>query len=198
MTSHVGTARYRRLCLQGLGASVILGAILSAVSAQATIVVARSVEQLAADAVMVVRARVNSQWSAWTPNHRRIDSFTELEVVDTWAGKAPEAIVVRTIGGRMGGVGMRISGTTRFEPGEDVVLFLSKDLAEAGGYRVLGLSQGKFKVEQQGTQLMAIPDAQGLVLARPSVAQTQEEVKPMLLSTLKARVQAATRQQQPR
>ena len=44
----------------------------------------------------------------------------------------------------MGGIGQRVDGAPAFAGGEEVVVFLNR--AEAGGYRVAGLAQGKFSV----------------------------------------------------
>ena len=104
------------------------------------------VEDLAQRADRAVHARVIDVQSwrdgiAWT----RI----ELEVIEDWlgAGEAPSRIELVQPGGFTGEFGTLVFGMPRFELDEEVAVFLAED---AGATRVVGLSQGKFRVAPSG------------------------------------------------
>lgn len=134
-------------------------------SAHATVALKLSVEDMAREAAVVVRAQARAHMSAWDESHRRIYTYTELEVLETWAGEADSTVVVRTLGGEVDGVGMKVSGVARFEDGEEVVLFLRTDPAHEAELTVVGMSQGKLRIAREGEKTLAVPQAGGLVLA---------------------------------
>lgn len=177
------------------GLAVALAGLLASGEASASVVLAQTVEQMSVKADLVVRAEVRARMSAWDEAHRRIHTYTELAVTETWVGQAPSTIVVRTLGGEVDGIGMRVSGVAHFEVGEDVVLFLRADqLVQADDqFQLIGLSQGKFHLEQGETGLVARPSAEGLAFARPD-AQGRLQVgeggaqEPTSLSDLRSRV----------
>ena len=127
-------------------------------AARATVVRPLTVAALTEQADAVVRARVGEQWSDWAEGGRRIFTWTQLEVLEAWTGDVGEAVVVRTMGGVVGDIGMRVSGTPRFATGAEVVVFLR---AGADVFEVVGMSQGKFDVRGGD----AIPDVHGLAFA---------------------------------
>lgn len=137
--------------------------------ASATVMVPLSIEDMAVRSAAVVRARVSNRRSAWDEDHRKIYTYTELEVLETVhaSGKVPQAIVVRTLGGEVGKVGMKVSGTARFNPGEEVLLFLRSDPINNQHFQVIGMSQGKYRLERESKgQLVAIPGLEGIAFAR--------------------------------
>jgi hypothetical protein len=129
------------------------------------VVLSKSIEDMTEEASAVVHAVVRQRQSAWDEAHRRIYTFTELELRDAWLGAPDATLVVRTLGGEVGSVGMKVSGTPRFEVGEEVVLFLRADPLDGERYQVVGMSQGKFRVEQRSEGAFAVPDAKGLMFA---------------------------------
>ena len=164
--------------------------------AVASVVVAQSIESMAREARTVVRGTVRASSSAWDDAHRRIHTYSEVEVREVWAGGAPETLVVRTLGGVVGDVGQRVDGVARLSPGEDVVLFLRADPKDAELFSVIGLSQGKLRVEPRGDGPVAIPSHRGLVLARPGpdgrwTAEAASDPSSLPLEELRARVRAA-------
>lgn len=169
-------------------------------TARATIVVPQSIEKMAQGAATVVRAKVLTGQSAWDADHRRIHTYTELQVLETVVGEAPRgALVVRTMGGAVGDIGMRVSGVATFEAGEEVVLFLRKDPLDGAHFQVIGMSQGKYTVDRSGASPMAAPSVQGLAFARRGtdgkmhVGHGHEAGGRMPLVDLLARVKAALR-----
>lgn len=176
-------------------ATFLLGA--TAPSALATVVVPVSVEQMAREAGCVVRARVRASTSAWDEAHRRIHTLTEIEVLDVYAGPPMSTATIRTLGGEVGSVGMKVSGAPHFVAGEEVVLFLAMDRAGESRFTVMGLSQGKFVVDRSGADPQVRPDAHGLVYAVRDgrgglqVDPSAQGPAPMGLETLASRVRAA-------
>lgn len=162
--------------------------------ATATVAVPVSVEEMAQEARAVVLARVTSRESRWDEAHRRIHTFTELEVIERWAGAAPPRVVVRTLGGQVDGIGMKVSGVARFQDDEEVVVFLAADPLDSSRFRVIGMSQGKLRVDRQGPEPMAVPSTEGLVFAVRGasgafrVDPAAPRLEPVTLSALRARV----------
>lgn len=191
------------------GPSLFLALALTGVAAGdagATVAIALSVEDMAVRADTVVRATVRGQMSAWDEAHRRIHTYTELEVTETWVGEAPPTVVVRTLGGVVGEIGMRVSGMARFRSGEDVVLFLRTDPLGGGDdqFEVVGLSQGKFRVESSEAGAMAVPSTEGLALAHADtkgriwVGRDGPAPGAVRLSDLSERVKAARVHRMPK
>lgn len=175
--------------------------VLAAASeAQATIVVPMTIEKMAVEAALVARGRVVNTQAAWDDAHRRIYTYTEIQVLERIHAPSavPGTIVIRTLGGEVGNIGMKVSGTPRFTLGEEVVVFLRPDPMDAQQFQVIGMSQGKFHVERplKGGALL-VPSVEGLAFARPGsdgrmkIDPTQEDPARIPLDTLKERVHAA-------
>lgn len=142
-------------------------------SARATVVVPVTHADMARACAAAVRGTVVGRRSAWDAQRRRIYSYTEIEVQETFAGTARKGsrVTVRSLGGVVGDIGMNVSGTARFREGEEVVVFLEPDrLAKGlakGRFVIFGMSQGKFRVDRKGAVPMALRDTAGLSFATP-------------------------------
>jgi hypothetical protein len=126
-----------------LAAALVLLASVAAGPATAATFVAPTVEGLARSSEVVVRGRVLDLASRAAPVGRIV---TEVEVLvsSAWKG-APDATLRFVVpGGRAGGLVLRVDSAPTFEPGEEVVLFLSRSGA---AWRVNGQALGKFRVE---------------------------------------------------
>ncbi|MEQ8280046.1 MAG: hypothetical protein RMA76_01950 [Deltaproteobacteria bacterium] len=174
--------------------------LLAPLAAEATVMVPLSVEDLTARSAMVMRGRVLAQQASWDDNQRKIYTFTEIEVLSTvhTQNAAPERVFVRSMGGEVGDVGMRVAGTPKFSVGEEVFLFLRVDPKNAEQFQVVGMSQGKFTVTRDGGVIVAIPSAEGIAYVRPNaqgVLQVDEGHSPvtsrMPIADLEARVKKA-------
>lgn len=171
----------------GVAGLVVAAGIAPVGAARATVIVPHSLASLTQDAARVVRARVGAQWSDWGGDRRQIFTWTELEVLETWVGDASDdALVVRTLGGAVGDIGMRVSGSPEFQAGAEVVVFLRVSEREPGAFEVVGMSQGKFDVHGD----RAVPDLRGLALADPRGRPGFEPLVAMDVATLAARVRA--------
>lgn len=168
-------------------------------SAEATVVIPKTIEQMAGEATAVIRARVQAASSAWDDGHRRIHTFTEFEVLETWLGTVPSSVVVRTLGGEVGRLGMKVSGVPRFPRGAEVVLFLVDDPLDPSRFQVVGLSQGFFQVERGAGPAVAVPGSGGLAYAvrGPSgslkVDPRATGPKALTLDALRSRIARAAR-----
>ncbi len=144
----------------------------------------QTLETLSTKAARVVLARVSNQYAGWDEAHRRIYTWTELEVLETWKGPDQSSVLVKSLGGQVGDVGMRVSGTPEFVPGERVVVFLREVGAE---FAVVGMSQGKFRVVDD----VAISDARGLAYPAGAEEPVQPDLPSLPLSELRQRVHRA-------
>jgi hypothetical protein len=106
---------------------------------------------LAVEAELIVIGRAGEARPAW--EGRTLVTLVSVTVTDTLKGTAGESITVALPGGvdlsRRIPVGMTYAGAPSLKPGEDVFLFLGRDDAVAGGYVVLGFSQGKFSIVRE-------------------------------------------------
>jgi hypothetical protein len=150
-------------------------------SAQATVIVPRTIEEMAHDSACIVQGRVISSQAAWDESHQRIYTTTSIEVTEwvtgcaqvpaasTPAGQPPKTVVIRTLGGEVGEIGMKVAGTEKFTANEEVFLFLRDDPVVKGTYQVVGMSQGKYSIQRDEVgKAMAVPSTEGLAFARPS------------------------------
>ncbi len=173
------------------------GLLLLCSVANATIVVPLSLEDLTVRSRAVVRATVRQHQSAWDEDHKRIYSYTELSVTEVISGEAPETLLVRTLGGEVGDIGMKVSGTPRFVLDQEVVVFLRRDSMDPDDFTVVGMSQGLYRIERDSAgRVMAVPGAEGLAYARKGrdgqrIVDTNTEAIRIAYEALKSRVQAA-------
>ncbi|MBK7860515.1 MAG: hypothetical protein IPJ65_18280 [Archangiaceae bacterium] len=142
-----------------------LAGLLLALPAAATVVIAQNYEQLAQTSPLVVRATVGQVQAAWNEGHTTIETFSELQVSAVLKGKvAPGAtLMVRSPGGIVGNVGARVSGSPKFTPGEDTLLFLEPAADAPNVWLVAGLSLGKVTFAKNAFgELRAMRDLRGI------------------------------------
>jgi len=163
---------------------VVLG--MTASPAGAALVVPHTVESLDEAADLVVRGRIGQRWSKWDEAHRRIWTHTEVEVLEDLrgSGTAPEVVTLRSLGGTVGTVSMRISGAPELGAGEEFVLFLRAEGDDR--YGIVGLSQGAFRLEKGADVVVAVPLLEGLAFVPLRSEQLgQTRVMRMALSELR-------------
>jgi hypothetical protein len=126
----------------------VLGALaavlLCARPANAVLVVPMTFEQLVAESIAVVYARVIAVRGQWTADRRAIDSVVTLEPLQYFKGDLGDQLVMRLPGGEAGGVINVIPGAPIVRDGDLLVLFLA-----GRGPAIpspLGLGQGIFRV----------------------------------------------------
>ena len=149
-------------------ASALLLAVLLAAPASATTVRGFTLAGLVRESAVVVRGVVEGSQSFWNSDHTRIYTDTAVRVTDVLAGRAPVRIRVRQLGGRVGQVTARVVGTAPLRPGDDVVLFLR---AQPGFYTLVGMAQGRFRVERRGARAVVTRSLSGLTVVQRLHAQ---------------------------
>ena len=105
--------------------------------------------------------------SAWNAEHTRIYTRTTFEVEEYVKGQGKDqetaggAVVVETLGGVVGDIGMMVPGVPLFHVGERDLLFISTG-PRTGKHRVMGWSQGRFKIKKDpktGQEMLSRPMA---------------------------------------
>ncbi len=162
-----------RTLQSALAALVLLAASL----AQATVVAKLSTEQLTQKSHRVVRGTVKAAHSAWTPDRRRIVTYYQIDVLESFKGEGAVEVVV--VGGEMDGVAAYPSGFAKMTPGEEVVLFLEKSPLQ--GFVPISMSAAVYRVARQSGQALVRRNLEGLSLAvlPPGGAMRLEEPKPI-------------------
>jgi hypothetical protein len=147
-----------------LGSAVFL--LLVATTARATTLARMSLDELTASADAVVRAQCLSSESRWEGGE--IWTFTNFEVLEPMNGVAPRLLTVRLLGGQVGHLISTVSGAPRFDPGEEVILFLER--TRAGDFSVTDWIVGTIRVHRDPHtgQASVTQDSSGLALSDPA------------------------------
>src|SRR5690606_40827882 len=111
---------------------------------------ALSLETLAERADAVVWARVGPSTSRMVNRDGQLVAVTvtRLYPFEWLKGEGGAELTVVERGGSHPGGRTVVVGAPRFEPGEEVIVFLARD---AGSYRTLGMTQGRFEVLDVGS-----------------------------------------------
>ncbi|MBX5480901.1 MAG: hypothetical protein IRZ16_03475 [Myxococcaceae bacterium] len=180
--------------------ALALAALALPLDARATVVKAATFEELSAIVPVIVRGRVVAQQSRWDDAHRRIQTFTELQVTETLKGRVGPTILVRQPGGIVGDIGQHVSGAARFELGDDVVLFLEHPGDDPNGFIVSGLAAGKVLLKRNALgELRAERDLRGIAFyavghdARPVVRDVHNVEDLGTAEQFLARIRAAVK-----
>lgn len=111
---------------------------------------------LARNAKVVVRATVGPVTSSWDDSREMIFSYANLNVDRYLAGKGPEVLRIREVGGTVGNYTQEAVGFPALREGEQVVLFLTK-WEGSDDWRIDGYNAGKYIVTglRDGAELVA-------------------------------------------
>jgi hypothetical protein len=133
--------------------------------AQATIVEALSMRELVQEADHAALVEVIALEPSYDELGRIVTDAT-VRVIEPLVGPSAvgDTLVVRRIGGTLGGLALRVEGEASFVLGERVVLFV-EDLG--GVLRPVGMSQGVLPVTRDGGSEIVLPGGAGLALVRP-------------------------------
>lgn len=112
----------------------------------------------------VVRAHVIERESRWCDEGRQIYTYTTLEVESDKRGSGGKTIIVRQLGGEVDGVGSFVAGDAHFEVDEEVVVFVRENPRGEPFFHLIGLAQGKFRVERVGDEARVVRDVSDLSL----------------------------------
>jgi hypothetical protein len=120
-----------------------------------------SVRDLALQSELIVTGRCVDTRTAWVENGRILVTLATVSVDEVIKGNNTSTVTVVLPGGadanRRIPVAMTYAGAPTIAPQEDVFLFLSSEQALAGGYAVMGFSQGKFSIveDEDGQKLVS-------------------------------------------
>ena len=138
----------RVLLISGALAAALFVATL-ADRAHATVMVELSLDELIADATVIVQGVVERTGVQVSVGDRGVLPSTTTRVrVRRWLkGPAPrERVTIREAGGAWPGGGMHVAGTPRYRVGEELVVFLEPAPDRPGALRTVGMAQGKLVV----------------------------------------------------
>jgi len=164
-------------------AAVALLAVALACPARAAVVLKLELPQLVARSRHIVVATALGEISHWQSDGR-IVTDTTLRVEQTLKGdfKAGQQVVVTSLGGSVGKLGMHVEGSPRFRRGRSAIVFL-RELPERGELQVVGMSQGVIQIDGEAGQLVVIPGGDDLALVqRDANGELREAGQPAIQS----------------
>jgi hypothetical protein len=144
--------------LIGLGLTAVVGIG----AASAAIVRPMNLGSLAHQADIVVLGQVVSSQAVWQGG--RIVTQVKLAPETVFKGAATGPIEISVLGGEVDGIAQRVAGATAFVPQERAVVFLR---LKGKTHQVVGMAQGKLRVEFDASGVAMVPDLRGLVFATP-------------------------------
>ena len=173
----------------------MLALLLAAVVAspvQATVYIAADLTTLASGAQVIAHGRVVALEPRWTDGRRAIETIVTLDVEDYMKGDFGSTLTLRVPGGDMGPYRSIMLGAPRFQPGDDVIVFLA-----AKGPAVphlVGLAQGVFRVFVDATsgqrvvrpEVVEMPGAEAVGAAR--VVRGDPSRRPLALARFEQQV----------
>lgn len=122
----------------------LVGLALIAITASATTLSRLKLEDLALESTAVARLRCLDSSSFW--DQGEIWTETRFAVLEREKGTLPGIVTVRMLGGLVGNLHSHVDEVPAFLRGEEVYLFLWN--REGEPYRVLGWSQGTFRIRR--------------------------------------------------
>ena len=118
----------------------------------ATTLVRMKFEDLAQSSTAIARLRCVGSESRW--DQGELWTETKFELVALQKGSLARVVTVRTLGGHDGHLRSHVDGVPEFRAGEEVYLFLWAQPGEP--YRVLGWSQGTFRIARNDSGLESV------------------------------------------
>lgn len=136
-----------------LSVMLILGFSFVFTNLFATVLVKMNVEDLTYAAGNIVMGVVDEVKCEKDAENGRVYTYNTIIVKQNIKGISDKKVVIRQIGGSYNGMEMWISGTPRFEVGEEVLVFLKK---ENSRYFLRGMGQGAFSIKEVEGKPMAL------------------------------------------
>jgi hypothetical protein len=161
--------------------------VLLATGARTTVVVPADLGELAREARAIVRGTVVAVDAQWTDRRRTIETIVTLDTEAYLKGNLGATVQFHVPGGSLGRFRNIVIGAPHFAVGQRVIVFLG-----ARGPTlpyVLGLSQGVFRLVQNGSGAWAVSPPMSQDLAGPAVRGSASLI-PAPLAEFEARVRA--------
>ena len=172
----------------------LIGIVLIALTASATTLAPLSLADLAQESTAVARLRCLGSRSFWEQGE--IWTETHFEVVQREKGELSPVVTVRLLGGAVGSLHSHVDEVPAFRAGEEVYLFLWN--REGEPYRVLGWSQGTFRVTrdaQSGLETVTQDSSRGPIFDPQTRAFRRAGVRRLPVAIFRERLHQALRQE---
>lgn len=156
--------------------AALCAALLLSLPASGTAVKKLTEAELISAAKLIGHVECVSTSPEWCAEGRRIFTRVRFSVRSMLKGD-PELrdIEVLLPGGERDGMSYAIHGMPRFEPGEEVVLFLTAEHPKSGICLPVGLGQGLYRIRRQaGKEPEALRDTRDLLLVEERAEQRGE------------------------
>lgn len=146
----------------------LLGALLLASPADASIVQALELDELVDQSDRILLGRVLFSESFQHPNGL-LGTWHRIAVERSLSGEPIDEaeVIVETLGGRVGDIAMRVEGEPTFSEGERVLLFARQD-GPLHVLRAVGMGQGVMRVRTEDGVDMVRQSRAGMLLMRRS------------------------------
>ncbi len=119
-----------------------LGLAVATPTAEATVLVPLTVDQMTDASDLVVRGTITEVWSE-KDDRGYIWTHAQVEIAQTWKGETLSHVVISQPGGYLGSEFSIVRSVARFSVGEETVLFLE---TTADLLQPVGMFQGKYTV----------------------------------------------------
>lgn len=151
-----------------IGTALVFALVLSA-PADASILIALDLEELAAEADRIAVGRVLLEEPIRTANGM-IRTRYRILVEQELRGSDDREIIVETLGGQIGRLGMRVEGAASLVLGDRVVVFVQGDGTPV--FRPVGMTQGVMRIEGESGREVVAPSGLGALLVRSDARGT--------------------------
>ncbi|MFN3197783.1 MAG: hypothetical protein ACE366_05130 [Bradymonadia bacterium] len=165
----------RLLLCAGLGSTVLVA---GGHTAHGAVVLRYDLQGLVADADLIVTGKVMRSEPRWVGG--RIITRHTIACDAVIKGVEVNEVVVEIPGGVIDGIGQKVAGVSQLVEAEQVVMFLAAGKVEPQVHTVVGLSQGKLRVEPTLDGPMVVRDLTGLTTVQRQAGGALQEVPPVL------------------
>jgi hypothetical protein len=130
--------------------SVLVGVVGLGGKLAATTIVPPEFSELVNQSDFIVRAVVKSVDSHVEENARghKIYTQVELEIREVIAGRPPRPLVLRILGGKVGGEEMVLEGAPEFNIGDEDILFVQGNGQQI--FPLVAISHGRYPIQREG------------------------------------------------
>ena len=125
--------------------AALLVLTLYAIAGWTTTVIRMDLPALVEESDSIVQGQVEGVDSRWDEQNRTIFTYISIKVREPLKANPGPTVVIRQLGGKVGTMHLSVMGMPVFRTGEEVILFLKRNPEPT--YHVVGLSQGKYRTE---------------------------------------------------
>ena len=130
-----------------------------------------TIQQLTTSSELIFQGKVIASESRWNADQSGIHTYVTFRVNEVIKGSAGMHVVLRFLGGKVGDIGMEVTGSTLPEVGERGIYFV-ENLNRFQVNPFYGVDQGHFLViESEGQQVMASRSRRMITGFLPDVAE---------------------------